>query len=60
LRVDRYAQPFEDLGGVIVHRAAVDPPPCPERLPADEDVLRDREVREHDRLLIDDRDAGVP
>ena len=42
------------------HAAAVDAPAGGERLAADEDVLLDREVREEDRLLVDDRDAGVP
>ena len=44
---------------VRAHRAPVDAAPGGERLPADEDVLLDREVGEEDRLLVDDRDAGV-
>ena len=34
--------------------------PAAQRLPADEDVLGDREVGEERRLLVDDRDPRVP
>ena len=37
----------------------VDAAPGGERLPADEDVLLDREIGEQNRLLVDDRDPGV-
>ncbi len=38
----------------------VDPPARPQRLAAHEDVLRDRQVGEEGRLLVDDRDARRP
>ena len=57
--IERHPETFENSRRLRVHRIDVDPPPSAQRLPADEDVLGDREVREHDRLLVDDRDAGV-
>jgi hypothetical protein len=42
-----------------VHRAAVDPLEGSERVVAHHDVLRDAEVGEERRLLVDDGDAGV-
>ena len=58
-RIEPDAEALEHLQDVRAHPAAVDAPPADERLPADEDVLLDREVGEQDRLLVDDRDPGV-
>src|SRR5258708_6286475 len=55
--VKLHAQPREQFGGQPVHRGTVDPPPWAQRLPAHEDVLRDGQVGEQGRLLVDDRDA---
>ncbi len=54
-----HPEALEDLRGLSVHRAPVDPPTRAQRLPADEDVLRDRQVRELHGLLVDDRDARL-
>ena len=44
---------------LAVHRPAVDAPERAERVVAHDDVLRDAQIREQRRLLIDDRYAGV-
>ncbi len=58
VRMDRHAEAAEQLARPGAHRGPVDEPEAATRLPADEDVLGDREVREERRLLVDDRDAG--
>jgi len=56
----RDAKPLEQCGGLTAHQLPVDPPPGPQRLPAHEDVLRDREIGEQGGFLVDDGDARVP
>ena len=57
--VEPHAQPVEQALDLAVHRAPVDPPQARQRVMAHHDVLRDAEVREQRRLLVDHRDAGV-
>ena len=62
-RVERHAEALEDRGRLVLHRAPVDPAApvqTTQRLAADEHVLRDGQVGEQRRLLVDHRDAGRP
>jgi hypothetical protein len=54
--VDRRLQACEQLACMPAHRRPVDPP-SPTRLASDEDVLGNRKVREHGRMLVDHRDT---
>ena len=55
-RVNDDPEALEHPRSVAVHLRAVDPTPTRQRLASDEHVLRDSEVREQGRLLVDDRD----
>ena len=62
-RVEREAEPVEQLLRAPVQRAVVEEDARAALLAADEDVLRDREVGHQVELLVDDADAlllGVP
>jgi hypothetical protein len=58
-RVQPHAEPPEQRGRLAAHPPPVDAPPRPQWLPAHEDVLRDGQVGEQGRFLVDDRDPGV-
>jgi hypothetical protein len=58
VRVQVHAELLEQLHAPAAQRRPVDPAQRAQRLAADEDVLRDREVREQRRLLVDHRDPG--
>jgi hypothetical protein len=53
-----HPQPLEERPAAGRQRLAVDPASSGQGLPAHEDVLRDREIREQRGLLVDHRDAG--
>ena len=52
-------EPVEQALHLAVHRAAIDAVERPARVVAHDDVLRDAEIGEQRRLLVDDRDARV-
>ena len=58
-RVDRNAKAVEQLARLPDHRRRADEPEAALGLAADENVLRDAQVREERGLLVDDRDSGV-
>ena len=59
LGVEPDAQAVEQALDLVVQGAPVDPSGARQRLAAHHDVLRDREVGEQRRLLVDDGDARV-
>ena len=59
LGVEPHAEAVEQVLDAPVHRPPVDPLERAERVVAHDHVLRDAEVREQRRLLVDHRDARV-
>ena len=59
LGIEADAEAVEQALDLAVHGAAVDPLEAAQRVEAHDDVLRDAEVGEQRRLLVDDRDARV-
>ena len=55
--VERQIQDGEELARSRLHGRPVDPS-GPQWLPSDEHVLRDRQIGEEDRVLVNDRDAA--
>ncbi|CAH0306222.1 hypothetical protein SRABI128_04345 [Microbacterium sp. Bi128] len=58
-RVDRNAEPLEQLARLPYHGRFADEPEAALGLAADENVLRDAQVGEERGFLVDDRDSGV-
>jgi hypothetical protein len=58
VRVDAYAEPLHQGTDLGPHRLPIDLAEATRRLPAHEDVLRYREVREQRRFLVDHGDAS--
>jgi hypothetical protein len=57
-RIERQFQPLDEGAGAVVEGAVVEQRAAA-RLPADEDVLRDRQVGHQVELLVDDADAEL-
>jgi len=57
-RIDGDAEPLEELACLLDHGCPADQSESALGLAADEDVLRDTQVRKERGLLIDDRDSG--
>src|SRR5438270_116065 len=57
-RIEIYPEPLQEETRLVVHLAPIDEPAA-RGLPADEDVLRHREVGEDQGLLVHRRDARV-